>query len=244
MQETQAVVVTGARTGIGAAIAVELAQRGFVVACLSRRGARPAAPAALEGRLRPYACDVTNDQAFSQVLADAAAHCDRIVGLVNNAGTIQEEASATLTRDELREVLEVNFVSAFACARASYPFLKGGGGLIVNIGSFYDRLGVRRHLAYSASKAALSNMGKTLAVEWAPDGVRVVTVAPGYVETALNEEVLSDSAARDAVTRRIPVRRLGRTSEIGQLVATLFSEPVDFLTGTTVYVDGAQSIRL
>jgi NAD(P)-dependent dehydrogenase (short-subunit alcohol dehydrogenase family) len=125
-----------------------------------------------------------------------------------------------------------------------YPYLKSDGGLIVNIGSFYDHLGVRGNLAYSASKAALASMSRTLAVEWARDNIQLLNVAPGYILTELNREWFSDPKNHDAVVRRIPARQIGQPEDVARLIAGLFQSRSAFLTGTTVYIDGGQGISL
>jgi NAD(P)-dependent dehydrogenase (short-subunit alcohol dehydrogenase family) len=99
----------------------------------------------------------------------------------------------------------VNATAVFAACREAFPHLaKAGGGIIVNIGSFFDKLGVKRNLAYCASKAAVGAMTRCLAVEWAAKGIRVVDIAPGYIETDLNRDALTKGPLRDFLARRIP----------------------------------------
>jgi NAD(P)-dependent dehydrogenase (short-subunit alcohol dehydrogenase family) len=238
------VVVTGASSGIGAATARELAGRGFVVGCLSRRGSVPAGAAPGAGELIGFSCDVTDEHALERTLGDFVERAGGIVGLVNNAGLHEEVPSAELTLDQLRRVLELNVVAAFSACRLAYPHLRERGGLIVNLGSFYDHLGVRSNLAYSASKAAVASMTRTLAVEWARDGISALAVAPGYVLTELNREFFADPKRREAVERRIPLGRIGQPEEVGRLIGALFEARVPFMTGATIYVDGAQGISL
>ena len=237
---TGAVMVTGASSGIGAAVAAELASRGFTVGCLSRRGTAPPG----EGLL-PLAADVTDEAAVERALADLVERAGGLHGLVNGAGFNREGPSAQLSTETLRSVLETNFVAAFGLCRLAYPhFRAAGGGLIVNIGSFFDQLGVAHNLAYAASKAALAALTRCLAVEWAKDGVRLINVAPGYVLTDLNREYFSDPDRRQRIERRIPVRRLGEAEEVAKLVACLFTEQIGFLTGETIYLDGGQGMSL
>lgn len=235
-----AVLVTGASSGIGAAIAADLARRGFTVGCLSRRGTTPDGPGFVA-----LSADVTDEAATAAALETLVASAGPLAGLVNAAGYHAPTPSAELTSADLRAQLDTNFVAAAALCRAAHPHLRAaGGGLIVNIGSFYERLGVPELLAYSASKAALGSLTRTLAVEWAGDGISVLDVAPGYVLTELNDAFFADPDRRARMERRIPVRRIGEPEEIGRFVGSLFAEPVRFLTGSTLYVDGGQGIAL
>jgi NAD(P)-dependent dehydrogenase (short-subunit alcohol dehydrogenase family) len=234
------VLVTGASSGIGRAVAAELGHRGFIVGGLSRRGTVPGGAANVVG----FAVDVTEETAV-RAAVDEFATGVALRGVVNAAGFHRSGASASLPAQELRDVFETNCVAAHTVCCAAYPHLvASGGGLIVNIGSFYDRLGVPQSLAYSASKAALASLTRTLAVEWAQDGIQVLNVAPGYVQTGLNDEFMSDPANRAKIERRIPAKRLGEPGEVGRLVGILFAEPVTYLTGTTICLDGGQGVAL
>ncbi len=240
------IAITGASRGIGAAVALELARRGFSVACLTRAGRgieEGTVPVELAPRLRALACDVTDGLGLTRALVETARLGGGLRGLVNNAGVHLHGSSADFPADDLRAVLETNVVGLFAACQAAYPLLKArGGGLIVNMGSFFDRLGVTRNLAYTASKAAVAGITRCLAVEWAPDGIAVLNVAPGYIETNLNREFLARPAVRDYLLPRIPVGRTGRPEEVARLVAALFCEELGFLTGETLYLDGGQGI--
>jgi len=235
------IIVTGASSGIGAATARILAERGYIVGCLSRRGT---VPDAVERRAIGYQCDVTDPQQVKDAVQKFTAKVGSLIGLVNNAGAHEEMPSAELPLNALRSMLEVNFVSAFSVCQQAYPYLKAQGGMIVNIGSFYDHLGVRSNLAYAASKAAVASMTRTLAVEWARDKIQVVNVAPGYILTELNREWFSDPKNHDAVIRRIPARQIGQPEDVGRLIAGLFESRSPFLTGTTIYLDGGEGISL
>jgi len=140
--------------------------------------------------------------------------------------------------------MRTNATSVAVVSREVYPHLKrAGGGLIVNIGSFFDKMGVARNLAYCASKAAVGAITRCLAVEWAGDGIRLVNVAPGYIVTDLNRDSLSKSEVQRWLERRIPVARPGTPEEVATLVATLFKSEIGFLTGETIYLDGGQSLH-
>lgn len=240
------IAVTGASRGIGAAIAVELARRGFTVACLTRKGLGPetsSAPGETAPRFVNRPCDVTDEASVRSALTEVAAKTGAIHGLVNNAGIHLDAPSHALATDVYEKVMATNATAVFTTSREAYPHLvKAGGGIIVNIGSFYDRIGVKRNLAYCASKAAVAAMTRCLAVEWAAKGIRVVDVAPGYIETDLNREALTQGPLREFLARRIPGGKSGTTADVAKLVAALFREDIPFLTGATIYVDGAQGI--
>jgi NAD(P)-dependent dehydrogenase (short-subunit alcohol dehydrogenase family) len=229
------IIVTGASRGIGAAIARDLDQRGCKVAGLSRGGTTAAGTG--------YACDMADEAAVRDTVARIAA-AGPIIGLVNNAGVYSETRSAELTVAAFEQMMRVNVTAVLVGCREAYPHLvQAGGGLIVNIGSFYDRLGVSRGLAYSATKAAVGAMTRCLAVEWARDNIRVLDVAPGYIETDMNREALKQDFMQAYIKRRIPLRRPGSAEEVARLVGMLFEADIGFLTGETIYLDGAHGIN-
>ena len=238
-----AIAVTGASRGIGAAIALELARRGHTVGCLTRKG-KGVEQGKAKGEFINVACDVTDEASVTQALAAVAKEGGGLCGLVNNAGIHIESASNTLSTATYEDVMRVNATAVFVASREAHPHLvAAGGGLIVNIGSYFDKVGVKGTLAYCASKAAVGAITRCLAVEWARDNIAVVDVAPGYVETDLNREYLRSERGRTSLERRVPVKRAGETQEVARLVAALFQEDIKFLTGETIYVDGAQGIN-
>lgn len=240
------VAVTGASRGIGAAIARELAGRGHTVACLTRQGKgleAPPAPEALLPRLIALRCDVTDDASVRAAFDELKRRNLRLTALVNNAGVHLQERSERFPTADFAKVMATNAAGVFAVSREAFPHLKAaGGGIIVNLGSFFDRLGVPRNAAYTASKAAVAALTRCLAVEWAPQRIRVLNVAPGYIATDLNKDFLQREGVREYLSKRIPVGRPGTPEEVARLVASLLAENNPFLTGATVYLDGGQSI--
>ena len=237
------IAVTGANRGIGAAISLALARSGYRVACLTRGGGAPEADPALAARFLPLKCDVQDEQAVRAALAQAAEGAGGLVGLVNNAGLHVTAKSAELATADYERLMTINATAVFAVAREAYPHLvRAGGGLIVNIGSFFDKLGVKRNLAYCASKAAVGAITRCLAVEWASDNIRVVDVAPGYIVTDLNRESMAAGPLRAYLEKRIPRGEPGTPEDVARLVAALYREDLRFLSGETIYIDGAQGI--
>jgi NAD(P)-dependent dehydrogenase (short-subunit alcohol dehydrogenase family) len=246
MAASRVIAVTGASRGIGAAIALELAQRGFTVGCLTRKGTGPEAASILRevaGRLVYCRCDVTDEASIRGALGDLAARCGAIHGLVNNAGIHLDAPSHEMTTAAYQGVMAVNATAVFTACREVFPYLaQAGGGIVVNIGSFFDKIGVKRNLAYCASKAAVGAMTRCLAVEWAGKGIRVLDVAPGYIETDLISAALQQGPLREYLAKRIPGRQPGTAGDVARLVAAIFSEDIPFLTGETIYLDGGQGI--
>jgi NAD(P)-dependent dehydrogenase (short-subunit alcohol dehydrogenase family) len=243
------IIVTGASRGIGASIASELAAGGFHVACLSRSGDLPeivGLDAQVRSRMTAMRCDITDAASVHDVFASMPAALGQpIVGLVNNAGIHLQGASASFAQADFERVMSTNATALLVASQAAYPHLCAAGqSLIVNIGSFYDKLGVKGNVAYCASKAAVGAMTRCLAVEWARDGIRVLNVAPGYIETDLNREELNEGALQAFLRKRIPVGGPGQAGDIGRLVAMLYQLPGSFLTGETIYVDGGQGAAL
>jgi len=238
------IAVTGASRGIGAAIALELARRGFTVACLTRRGTGPETEAAarLKARFVNHACDV-NDEASVRAALKAVSRASGLHGLVNNAGIHLDGPSHELDTGTYERVMRTNATAVFTACREAYPHLvAAGSATIVNIGSFFDKVGVKRNLPYCASKAAVGAITRCLAVEWASKGIRVLDVAPGYVVTDLNRASLASGPLREYIEKRIPGRQPGTVEHIARLVAAIYSEDIPFLTGETIYIDGGQGI--
>jgi NAD(P)-dependent dehydrogenase (short-subunit alcohol dehydrogenase family) len=240
------IVVTGASKGIGAAIALVLAEQGHHVACLSRSGSAPACPGAgpeVASRWTTRQADVTRPGSLKETFEQLAAEGWRITGLVNNAGVHLDGLSAEMPLAQWHEVMDTNATSVVTACQAAYPHLvAAGGGVIVNIGSFFDKLGVKRNLAYCASKAAVGAITRCLAVEWGSKGIRVIDVAPGYIQTDLNADSMASGPLRAYLDKRIPGGRPGTAAEVAAFVAALFAPAGGFLSGETIYIDGAQGI--
>lgn len=226
------IIVTGASRGIGESIALELHRRGFAVAGLSRGGTTAVGTG--------YACDMTDESAIASAVAKVAEK-GPIIGLVNNAGAHEGKRSADLSLADFESTMRLNASAVMVACRESYPHLKAAGdALIVNIGSFFDKLAVIDNLSYCASKAAVGAITRCLAAEWARDGIRVLDVAPGYIETDLNRDFLSSDKVQAWLKRRVPAGRAGSPEEVARLVGALYAENIAFLTGETIYIDGGQ----
>ena len=241
------IAVTGASRGIGAAIARELAARGFTVGCLTRAGQgvqEGTAAAEHAGRFVPVRCDVTDDAALARAFEALAKTGEPLIGLVNNAGHLAEGPSKEFATTAFEAVMQTNATAVFAAAREAYPYLARQGGLIVNIGSFWDKLGVKRAAAYCASKAAVAALTRCLGAEWGAVGISVLNVAPGYIVTDMNRDVILSGPMAEKIKHRNPLRRPGEADEVARLVGALYAERIPYLTGQTIYIDGGHSNAL
>jgi 3-oxoacyl-[acyl-carrier protein] reductase len=237
-------IVTGSSSGIGRAVAAELAGRGMTVVITSRSAQRAQqAAAALEeegGRALGVAAELTDPGAPAALVDRVLETCGRLDVLVNNAGAGQVADSETLAPEEWQRIIDLDLSVPFRCAQAAAgPMFAAGRGVIVNVSSLTGHIGLARRAAYSAAKHGLEGLTKTLAVEWARRGVRVVSVAPAYVAT----ELLAGTSKAggftlDEVAQRTPLGRLAEPAEVARVVAFLVSDDASYLTGSSVLVDG------
>ncbi len=228
------IIITGGSKGIGLAITKDLIARGFEVASISRTGKGPVGV--------HYACDMTDEAAVRRVMAEIAAK-GPVYGLVNNAGVHIAGPAASFSVADFDKTMALNATAVMVAAREVFPHLEAEGGVIVNIGSFFDKIGAPGNLAYCASKAAVAAMTRVMAVEWARHGIKVINVAPGYIETDLNRDYLAREKVQAWMKSRIPTGKPGHVSDVAKLVGALFAEQIPFFTGETIYIDGGQGMN-
>jgi len=234
-------IVTGASSGIGRAVAEELVARGARVVVTSRSQARAQATASeLGAGALGIAAQLTELDAPAVLVDRVLDELGRLDVLVNNAGAGQVADSATLDPAEWQRIIDVNLTTPFRCAQAAArPMLAAGRGVIVNISSLTGHIGLARRAAYTAAKHGIEGLTKTLAVEWAARGVRVVSVAPAYVATELLAGTSkAGSFTLEDVAGRTPMRRLAEPAEVARVVGFLVSDDASFVTGSSVLVDG------
>ncbi len=236
-----AIGITGGARGIGAALALELARRGFTVGSLTR-GARvtDGAPASMIG----VECDVGDDTSIHRAVDELALRAGGLIGMVNNAGIHNEGPSEAIPMADFDTLMAINMRAVFVGCRAAFPHLKDNGGTIVNIGSFFDKLAVPGNVAYCASKAAVGAITRCLAAEWAEFGIIVLDVAPGYVETDFNRAFMQNPKIKAWLKQRVPLRRAATLDEIARLVGMLYDEAIPYLSGETIYIDGGHGHAL
>jgi NAD(P)-dependent dehydrogenase (short-subunit alcohol dehydrogenase family) len=241
-------VVTGASRGIGAATARALAARGAAVALVGRSASALDEVAAqvrsAGGAAVPLVADVADPDATVDIVPRVVADLGGLDILVNNAGVLPRATrSEQLSRADWDAVLALNLIAPWELARRAHPALvERGGGVIVNVTStaaYYPSIGLAH---YCSSKAALEMTTKVLALEWARDGVRVVGIAPGRVDTDLIRPIVAYDEKRGA--RPNPLNRLGRPEEIAATIAFVCSDDGGYLTGTTIVLDGGEIVGL
>lgn len=235
-------LVTGANTGIGQAIAVTLAGQGAHVICAGRR--------ACDETTAMIAQNGGTGEALILDFADPMAAKDVFKGLgvsilVNNAGIIRREDSVDYSEEDWDAVMDVNQKALFFTCQAFGKELitSGGTGSIVNIASLLSFQGGIRVPAYTASKHAVAGITKILANEWAPHGITVNAIAPGYIVTNNTEALRADPVRNEAILARIPAGRWGDASDIGGTAAYLASNAAKYVTGAVLNVDGGWLAR-
>jgi NAD(P)-dependent dehydrogenase (short-subunit alcohol dehydrogenase family) len=234
-------VVTGASRGIGRAIAEGFAGAGATVVLTGREESTLAGVgkeiARAGGRASHLVLDVASAGAIDKAFATVAERHGRIDLLVNNAG--MEEVRPSLEVDEALwdRILDTNLKGAFFAAQAAARRMSDGGS-ILNLCSLTSEVGVPTAVPYGASKSGLLGMTRALAAEWAPRGIRVNGIGPGYFRTALTEVFYQDQAWQRAMLDKIPLRRFGRLEDLIGAAVFLCSDAAAYVTGQVLYVDG------
>lgn len=236
----QTALVTGASRGIGRTIAQSLARAGADLVLMGRDPASLEALAqelSAEGAKAEIAvCDVQDVPAVTR----AIAQIPRLNILVNNAGTNIPEPFAQVSEAHFDQIINLNLRAAFFVTQAAVKKIleTGNGGAIINISSQMGHVGGINRTVYCASKHALEGFTKALALELAPVGIRVVSVAPTFIETDMTRPMLADSTFQQSVLSKIPLGQLGQPQDVADAVVFLASSHAKFVTGSSLLVDG------
>ena len=242
-------IVTGGAKGIGLAISQELVALGWNVVVTGRDAQAidtavtglASGPGIAIGRVM----DVRDRASIDSVIADSRSEFGSIDSLINCAGVIIRDESEVLSEADWETVIDTDLSGVFRCSQAAFADLeKSKGATIVNVGSIAGSVGIAGRAGYTAAKAGLEGLTRTLGLEWADRDIRVNAVAPGWTRTEMVAGGLKDGRLSEAaLTSRIPQKRLAEPSEIAKVVLFLMSSDSSYITGQTITVDGGITIN-
>src|SRR5215471_3806860 len=236
-------VVIGGTSGIGLTIVKGLSKAGANVVPAGRREELALSVAAeMErggGKAFGHAVDVTSRESLQTLLEGVTAKFGSVEILVNSAGTTKRTPSLQVRDNEWNKILETNLTGTLrACQAFGHHMIERGYGRIINIASLSSFVALFEVAAYSASKAAVASLTKSLAIEWAPYGVCVNAIAPGVFRTALNQKLLDETERGREFLLRTPMKRFGRVEELAGAAVFLASDAASFVNGEILAVDG------
>jgi 2-deoxy-D-gluconate 3-dehydrogenase len=243
-------LVTGGNGGIGLGMAEGMAAAGATIVIAARN--RDKSQAALAGLARHgsqggfVAIDVADPDSCRRAVSDTVERFGRLDILVNNAGMSVRKPPEDYSDTEWRNVIETNLTGAFVCSQAAFaPMQRQGGGKIINIGSMMSIFGAGYAVAYAASKGAIVQMTKSLAVSWAKHNIQVNAVLPGWIDTELTQRAREQvDGLHDRVLRRTPAGRWGVPHDLAGIAVFLAAPASDFVTGAAIPVDGGFSVEI
>jgi glucose 1-dehydrogenase len=242
-------LVTGATTGIGRGTAFELAAHGAAVA-IDHPGKDDDAGGMVDaieragGRAVAVQMDVAVEEEVTRGFAEAREALGGLDLLVNNAGVEAPFELVDMPLEEWNRVIGINLTGVFLASREAARIMRADGarGTIVMVSSVHEQIPWSTFSHYCASKGGVKLFAQTIARELAPHGIRVVSVAPGAIETPINRDVLADPQARRDVTEEIPLGRWGEVADVAQAIAWVASDQASYVTGTTLFVDGGMTL--
>lgn len=235
------IAVTGGSSGLGLRMVQVLASHGANVVSISRT----AVPVnECRTNIMNVIADVTVPTDIEHAFDEAERHFGTVTVVFNNAGVGAIERAITTTREQLRHIFETNVEGAFFVAQeaARRMIAKRASGSIINLSSILADAPVKGSAAYAMSKAAVSQMTRSLALEWASHGIRVNAISPGWFPTRLTETIM-DGPAKGFLKGKNPMRRLGEPDDIDGAVLMLASDTSSYITGTVITIDGGHSLQ-
>lgn len=242
MLENRVALVTGAGRGIGRAIALKLASEGAIV-IVNYNGSESRAKEVVSqiteqgGKAAAYQCNVADFAACGQMMETIIKDYGHLDILVNNAGITKDNLLMKMSEEEFDQVIDINLKGAFHCMKhVSRQMIKQRQGRIINISSVSGVSGNAGQANYSASKAGIIGLTKTVAREMAARGITVNAIAPGFIQTEMTD-VLSDKI-KESILEKIPMRQFGVPEDIGEMVLFLASDKARYITGQVICVDG------
>ncbi len=252
----QKALVTGANSGIGKAVAIALGQAGADVVVNYVRGDEDAAAVvalASAGGTKAYAhkADVSNEEDVRGMFEKMIATFGTIDILINNAGLQQDAPFDQMTLAQWQKVIDINLTGQFLCAREAIrefkrrgvvPAVSCAAGKIIHMSSVHEVIPWAGHANYAASKGGVMLLMKSIAQEVAPHRIRVNSIGPGAIRTPINRNAWSTPEAYDALMKLVPYRRIGEPEDIGHAAVWLASDQADYITGTTLFIDGGMTL--
>lgn len=241
----QTAIITGASSGLGVTFAETLAESGVNLVIAARRYERLVEISEeLSGNygvtVIPVKTDVTQEEQVINMVDTALDNFGSLEILVNNAGTTSLSPSVDINREDWKKVIDVNLTGVFLCARtAARKMIENKYGKIVNIASIYGEVGdIFPTAPYYASKGAVINLTRALAVEWAPHRVNVNAIAPGFFPSEMTSEIFEDEEAMEHILSRTPLGRTGKPLDLKAALLYLATPASDYVTGQTIFIDG------
>lgn len=241
--DNKVALITGGSSGIGRATAQSMIELGAEVVIAGRNEERlKLAQAYLGAKCQTLCADLSDQNQRDMFVHEFKQKHSQLDVLVNNVGMNIRKAAVAYQQDEIEKIFQANLFSALSLNRGLYPLLKSAQGKIIHVSSVAGHTHLRTGVAYGMTKAALNQMSKNLACEWANDGIRVNSVSPWYIQTPLAETVLKDSEYKESVLNRTPMGRVGQAAEVAQVICFLAMAASSYVTGQTVSVDGGFSV--
>lgn len=240
-------VITGASSGMGASCAREFAKAGYKVVVAGRNVARSHQVAEEIGTDAPMVGDIADVSFCRSLVETAMSRYGRIDALINAAGIIVRSGAADTTDEQWKRVLDVNLGGVFYTCRAALPIMKRQGkGAIVNFGSIWGEVASAGVAAYCASKGAVHNLTRAMALEHAKDGIRINAICPGEVNTPMLQTERKEPVTPqllDALAQTVPMGRLSDPAEIARVVLFMASDAASYMTGSMITVDAGFTAR-
>jgi Tropinone reductase 1 len=236
------VLVTGGTKGIGLAIVKEMVALGAEVLVVARKKSDDVV--FHNSSVEFWAGDISDADTRTQLIQKIELKWNKLDVLVNNVGTNIRKKMVDYSEAEYRKLFEINLFSMVELTRMAFPLLqKSGKASVVSIASVAGSFDVQSGPPYGMTKAAIIQMTKHLAVEWAPFNIRVNTVSPWYIETPLTQPVLTNPERLQKILDRTPMNRVGQPEEVASLVAYLTMDKASYITGQNILVDGGMSAK-
>ncbi len=240
-------LITGGTKGIGLAIAEEFLFLGaeiFIAARDQKLISRKINSWKRKGyKASGIAADLSNAEEREKVFSEVYKNWKKLDLLVNNVGMNIRKKTVEFSKEEYERVLYTNLISTFEMCRMFHPLLKKSkNGSVVNMSSVAGLTHLRTGSPYGMSKAAMDQLTRNLAVEWAEDKIRVNSIAPWYIDTPLVEKLMKDQSYYNSVIERTPMKRIGKPEEVASLAAYLCMDKSSYITGQTIAVDGGFSV--